>query len=315
MTVTDFIKRVVRNAALGRMLDGMGGVRREVETAKHLAAKLLIEQTRRKGILDNIQDAEFKVYSQWGDDGIIQYLIDNMEIPQSSRTFVEFGVQNYVESNTRFLMVNNNWKGLVMDSSPENIEYIKRDDVYWRYDLTAVHAFIDVENINGILKDNGFYGDIGLLHIDIDGNDYWVWKAVDVVRPAIAVIEYNSVFGRDKAVTVPYRPDFDRTKAHCSNLYFGASLKSLCLLAKEKGYRFIGSSSSGNNAFFVRDDKIGRLKELTAEEGYVESRARESRDTAGRLTYVSGGDRIKLIKDMEVYDVEAGRLTMLSEAV
>lgn len=310
--VRNWVRKLARRF-LGRMPDDLDSARREIETAKHLSAKLLIEQTRLRGVLSNIHDAEFKVYSQWGDDGIIQYLINNMEIPESSRIFVEFGVESYVESNTRFLMVNNNWKGLVLDSSAENIEYIKRDGIYWKYDLTAVRAFITVENINRLISDNGFSGEIGLLHIDIDGNDYWVWKALDVVRPALAIIEYNSVFGKNKAITVPYRPDFERTKAHYSNLYFGASLKALCLLAKEKGYRFVGSSSSGNNAFFVRDDKIGQLKELTPEEGYVESRARESRDISGCLTFVSGGDRIKLIEDKEVYDVETGQIARLSE--
>jgi hypothetical protein len=312
MMVRNWITKFA-NYFLRRIQEDISRARREIETAKHLTAKLLIEQTRQRGVLDNIHDAEFKVYSQWGDDGIIQYLINNMEIPVSSRTFVEFGVEHYVESNTRFLMMNNNWKGLVIDGSAANIEFIKRDEIYWRYGLTAVHAFIDVENINGLISDNGFFGEIGLLHIDIDGNDYWVWKALDRVRPILAIIEYNSVFGRNKAITVPYRSDFDRTKAHYSNLYFGASLKALCLLAREKGYRFVGSSSSGNNAFFVRDDKMGQLKELTVKEGYVESKARESRDMAGRLTFVSGGDRLKLIESLEVYDVESGRLAKLSE--
>lgn len=187
-----------------------------------------------------------------GDDGIIQYLINYLEI--ENKIFVEFGVEDYLESNTRFLLINDNWSGLVIDGSKINIAKIKKDEIYWKHDLKVKSAFITAENINQLIEEEGIKGQIGLLHIDIDGNDYWVWKALEVVVPKIMIVEYNSKFGCEKAITIPYKEDFVWTKAHYSNLYFGASILAFCDLADEKGYSFIGSNSAGNNAYFVKNE-------------------------------------------------------------
>jgi hypothetical protein len=277
-----------------------------------LSARLLIDHISARGRLTDISEAEFKVFSQCGEDGIIQYLIRQTKIPPTLHTFVEFGVESYVEANTRFLLMNNNWRGLVMDGSTQNISAIQNTDLYWKYDLTAVAAFVDAENINGLLQSGGFGGEIGLLSIDIDGNDYWIWDRIDVVTPIILIIEYNSLFGSQRAVTVPYDRSFRCSEAHYSNLYFGCSLKALELLSKRKGYALVGSNSTGQNAFFVRRDSLNGLPELTAEEAYVESRFRESRDRSGRLNYLSGKARPQAIAEMAILDLE--RNTMIQVA-
>jgi hypothetical protein len=169
----------------------------------------------------DIQSHEFKVSSQNGEDGIIQFLVDNVHI--ENPIFIEFGIQDYTESNTRFLLTNNNWSGLVIDGDQDNIDYVIKDRIYWQYNLKAVEAFITKDNVNDLFRKNGLQGEIGLLSIDIDGNDYWVWQAIDSVNPAIVVAEYNHRFGPEKAVTVPYDEKFFRTEAHYSNVYFGAS--------------------------------------------------------------------------------------------
>jgi len=278
-----------------------------------LCAVPLVNRLRDDFVYDNIQEAEFKVFSQFGDDGIIQYLVNRVEIPATQRRFIEFGVENYRESNTRFLLLNNKWSGLILDGSAENINSIKNDQIYWKHDLTAVHSFIDRDNINELIAANGFAGDVGILSIDIDGNDYWIWEAIDVVKPAIVIIEYNSVFGATRAVAVPYDPQFNCTEAHYSNLFWGSSLKALCQLGKRKGFAFVGADSHGNNAYFVAQGKLGKLKELSSEGGYVGSKFRESRDEAGQLTYVSGRQRLELIKHLEVFDFEKGALISLGE--
>lgn len=255
--------------------------------------------------------AEFKVSSQFGEDGIIQYIIN--KIPIENKTFVEFGVEDYTESNTRFLLRNNNWSGLVIDGSEENIQYIKQDEIYWRYDLTAVASFITKDNINLIITNAGIQGDVGLLSVDIDGNDYWVWEAINAINPRIVICEYNGIFGCDKSITIPYNELFNRTKEHYSNLYWGASLPALCDLAKKKGYDFIGSNSVGNNAFFVRKDISSPFKKLSAKEGYTLSKIRESRDQEGRLTYLSGKDRLEAIVECEVYDIELSKILKIKE--
>ena len=248
--------------------------------------------------IKNLSDAEFKVFSQWGDDGIIQYLINNIDI--SNKFFIEFGVENYLESNTRFLLMNNNWSGLILDGSKKHIEYIKKDEIYWKYDLRARCEFITEENINQIFKEEGIFGKIGLLHIDIDGNDYWIWKAIKNLDPDIVIMEYNSVFGIDRAITIPYKHDFYRFNAHHSTLYAGASLLAICDLATEKGYHFVGCNSAGNNAYFIKKEMNKGIKVLKPEEGFVESKFKEARNEKGELIYITGNERLALLKGFDV---------------
>jgi len=182
------------------------------ETNIVLTAGLHVHSIRKLGAIKSLRDVEFRAFSQWGEDGIIQYLIS--QVPIENTSFVEFGVENYLEANTRFLLINDNWKGLVLDGSQRHIDFIRNDKIYWRHDLTAECRFITRENINDTLDGCGFRGDIGLLSIDIDGNDYWVWESIDIIKPRIVVCEYNSVFGGQQAVTVPYDAIFVRTDAH-----------------------------------------------------------------------------------------------------
>ena len=286
----------------------------EIAETKMLAAKLLIQQTAARGLLQNIQEAEFRVSSQFGEDGILQYLIRQTQLPPNRRIFVEFGVETYQEANTRFLLMNDNWRGLIIDGSEKNIAHVKSSNLFWKYNLTAVAAFIDKDNINRLIEEAGFSGEIGILSVDIDGNDYFVWDAITVVKPVIVVAEYNSVFGGHRAVTVPYDPAFIRGKAHYSNLYWGCSIKALELLAERKGYKLVGSNSAGNNVFFVHKDHLHGLQPVCAEDAYVESQFRESRDIQGNLTYVSGNARIAAIKHLPVLDVEKNDTITLAQA-
>jgi hypothetical protein len=251
--------------------------------------------------IDCLHDAEFKVYSQFGDDGIIQYLISIVK--PENKLFIEFGVEDYLESNTRFLLENNNWKGLVIDGSKANIDAIKKSDYYWKYDLTAVASFITTENINGIISNSNFSGNIGILSIDIDGNDYWIWECIEVVDADIVIVEYNSVFGSERAISIPYQPNFVRQNAHHSYIYAGASLPALSHLANKKGYSLVGCNSAGNNAYFVKNSKLNTLKPLTINEGYVSSNFRETRDQYGNMLFTSGKERIDIIRGMEVTNV------------
>jgi len=115
--------------------------------------------------IETLADVEFRVYSQFGEDGIIDWLVETLGL--TNKTFVEFGVENYREANTRFLLVNRNWTGLVIDGSETNIADLQTTPLYWRYDLQAVSEFITADNIKEILQRNGFNGPLGLLSIDL----------------------------------------------------------------------------------------------------------------------------------------------------
>ena len=282
------------------------------ETQKSLVlnGKLLSELNRKKNI-STLDEVEFQVFSQRGEDGIIQYLINHIDIP--NKIFVEFGVETYTESNTRFLLINNNWSGLIIDGSKDNINFIKSDYIYWKYDITAVESFITRNNINKIISEYTKIADIGILSVDIDGNDYWIWKEIDCIKPRIVICEYNSAFGNNKKVTVPYKDEFVRRNEHYSDLYFGASLAAFCELAEEKGYDFIGTTSAGVNAYFVRKDLSSPFKKFTSQEGFNESDNRDSRDEKGNLTFLRHDKRLNLIKEKLVYDLEINQDISIKE--
>lgn len=290
--------------------DSGANLRAILEPQALLLGKMMTETIKSKQHIKSLHEVEFKVFSQWGDDGIIQWLVHNLEFPH--HTFVEFGVANYRESNTRFLLMNNNWSGFVMDGSEENVKQITTSEYFWRYELAARAEFIDRDNINKLIKSSGFEPEIGILHIDLDGNDYWIWKTINVVTPIIVILEYNSVLGIDRPITIPYDKSFYRTKAHYSNHYYGSSLRALYQLSKERGYSFIGCNSAGNNAYFVRNDKLNEhVREISLKNGYVLSKYRESRDQAGNLSYVTGKDRIDLIRGMPIYNIDTDQLETL----
>ena len=249
-----------------------------------------------------LYQVEFKVFSQFGEDGIIQHLVRHIPIPH--QVFVEFGVEAYAESNTRFLLENNNWTGLILDGNAGAIKSVQQSQLYWRFDLTAVQAFITRENINELIASNGVSGDIGLLSVDIDGNDYWVWQAIDVISPRIVIVEYNARFGAGRKVTIPYDPAFAREKAHYSHIYYGASLSALVELARAKGYDFIGCNTGGNDAFFVRRDiRPEGMPVLRPEEGFRDTKARESRDAAGKLNHLSREQELEILQKLPVVEV------------
>lgn len=260
--------------------------------------------------LGGLYEAEFCAFSQWGEDGIIDWLVERL--PGVPPTFIEFGVEDYRESNTRLLLQLRNWRGLVMDGSQAHIRDIQSQEIYWRHDLSAKCAFIDRDNINSLLADAGFQGEVGLLSVDIDGNDYWVWQAIDVVNPAIVVCEYNAVLGDRYALTVPYRADFQRTRAHHTNLYFGGSIRALIALGQRKGYTFVGTTSTGCNAFFVRNDLAPAV--VSALDGIwaFPSAVREARDREGRLLFVSGVARAEPIGQLPLVDLERNAQTTLA---
>jgi hypothetical protein len=260
-------------------------------------------EARQTAAAVDLRHAEFRVFSQWGEDGCIQHLIRH--VPIARKVFVEFGVQDYTESNTRFLLVNDNWSGLVIDGGAENIEAIRRSDDYWRHNLKAECAFITRENIDSLIKGAGLDGDIGLLSVDIDGNDYWVLEAITCVQPRLLITEYNARFGPEAAVTVPYSANFQRTAAHHSNIYYGASLAALASLAARKGYDLVGCNAAGNNAFFVRRDvRPASLPALTVRDAFVPCLFREARNADGSLAFLSADEERALLGTLPLVTVD-----------
>lgn len=286
-------------AKLERALDDL-----RINQGRILAA---MNESRQCG---RLSDYEFRVFSQWGEDGIIQLLVGELDI--ANRCFIEFGVEDFTESNGRFLLMKDRWRGFVIDGSPRNIERLRSAYYYWQYPLECVASFITRENVAALLARSGFGDEPGILSIDIDGVDYHVLEALGHLRPAILIVEYNGVFGRDRAVSVPYDAAFVRGQQHHSNVYYGASLPAFLHLAGPRGYALVGVNSAGSNAFFVRRDLLrGRVRETSLDACYLDSTFREARDASGALTFESGAERRRAIARLPLIDVTTGgRLTV-----
>ncbi len=227
--------------------------------------------------MPKFEDVEFRAYSQFGEDGILLYIFS--VIGAASKKCVEIcgGGGN---DNTANLIINHGWNGLFFEGSESHIQRGRQfygrcaDTKVWPPKL--VQAWITAENVNSLLAEQGYSGEIDLLSLDMDGVDYWVWKAIEGISPRVVVLEYNNVWGPDEAVTVPYQPDFIAENNNVSPLhyqrrrvantfagkpiadrvdnYFGASLAAFVTLGKQKGYRLVGCERYGFNAFFVRSD-------------------------------------------------------------
>jgi hypothetical protein len=284
----------------------------DLDACKLLMADLLTKQQAAAGACARLAEAEFRVFSQFGDDGIIQYVVREADV--RAKACVELGVGDYTEANTRLLLVKDGWRGLICDCNDRALRRVRWDPISWQCDLTIVSSFVTRDNIDGLLADHGFSGEIGLFSIDVDGNDYFVWSALTAAQPTVVVAEYNATFGAELAVSVPYNPRFSRFAAHYSGLYWGASLRALDTVARAKGYSLVGCNSAGNNCYFVRNDRLGRLRPVSVDEAFVPARYRDSRDRSGRLSYLDAKAGVLAIEEMPVFDVETGREVTLSAA-
>tara|TARA_B100000959_G_scaffold200151_1_gene209447 strand:- start:287 stop:1198 length:912 start_codon:yes stop_codon:yes gene_type:complete len=278
--------------------------------------KLILEgvrlsNTQKKQLnIKNLKDVEFSVFSQWGDDGIINWIINN--IPIKDKIFLEIGTENYKESNTRFLLIKNNWTGHIIEIDKKHTDNIKKQSIYWKYDLNVHNHKVTRENINNIIK-NINLKNIGLFSLDIDGIDYWIWREIKKLNPVIFICEFNSVFGNKKKITVPYDKNFNRTKFHYSNLAFGASIQAFIKVSQKKGYEFIGTNSNGVNAYFIKKNHYKFIKSKIKHRGIFTSKTRESRDRNYNKTFLKDDKRLKKIKNVKVYDIEKNKLIKIKD--
>src|SRR5947208_12089769 len=145
----------------------------------------------------------FKVYSQHDEDGIIQEIFRRIGI--STRTFVEFGVETGVECNTVKLLIEG-WRGLWIEANAQACKSISStfDPFLKDRRLALKQSLVTAENINTLIKSADLDGEIDLLSIDIDFNDYWVWKAMEVVAPGVVAIEYNAELHPTLSLTLPH---------------------------------------------------------------------------------------------------------------
>jgi len=273
----------------------------EIQKELILKAKILSLRNKNFKKINDLSEVEFQVYSQWGEDGIIDWIVN--KLPKIPKSFLEIGTQDYKESNTRFLLINKNWDGFLIEGDKNEVKNIKSQRIYWKHNLKVKNEFITKDNINEVVARLNVPKKLGLLSLDIDGVDYWVLKELSFLNPSIIICEYNSLFGKKESITVPYKKNFIRSREHFSNLYYGASIKALTNIMKSKNYFLIGTNSAGNNAFFLKKDLWKSLDKIISKKKIFQSKFRESRNRKGNLNFLDKKKSLELIGNKFIIDL------------
>jgi len=193
---------------------------------------------------------EFSGFSQNGEDGILDVL--RRQLRSSNRYFIEIGAADGIDNNTAWLAVAEKYNGLMIEGNPRLVERAMRTTVGYSIGTECHNMFVTKENTKN-LKSLALHYDPDVFSIDIDGNDYYIAQAIldGGFRPKIFVVEYNSVYGPERSVTVEYRDDFVFTSAHPTQLYYGVSIAGWRKFLGSRGYHFVTVDRNGVNAFFV----------------------------------------------------------------
>lgn len=193
---------------------------------------------------------EFSGFSQNGEDGILDVL--RKKLLRSNRYFIEIGAADGIENNTAWLLVAEKYNGLLIEGSLNLVERARRTVVGYSIGAECHNMFVtkaSVLDINGM----AIHHDPDVFSLDIDGNDYHIAQAIldGGFRPKIFVVEYNSVYGPERSMTIEYQPKFVFTKVHPTHLYYGVSISGWRKFFDNYGYRFVTVDQNGVNGFFV----------------------------------------------------------------
>ena len=193
---------------------------------------------------------EFSGFSQNGEDGILDVL--RSQLMSANRYFIEIGTSDGIENNSAWLVVAEKYSGIMVEGNPRLVERASRMVAGYSLGVECHSMFVTLENVQDLIS-MSLHKDPDIFSLDIDGNDYYIAKAVlnGGIRPKIFVVEYNSVYGPTQSMTVEYRDDFAFTAAHLTQLYYGVSIAGWRKLFEPRGYRFITVDRNGVNAFFV----------------------------------------------------------------
>jgi len=224
---------------------------RHVEPAVQAAVRALYLDRDDLPYPERLIARRFRLASQNQEDGITMALLSEAGI--ATRTFVEIG-SGLSGGNSAALAREWGWTGLMVDGAGKT----RMEQVGRRFPgVTAINAWVTRDNINDVVTSQGFSGEVDLFSLDLDGVDYWIWDALTAISPRLVILEYNSMFGPTRAVTVPYDAEFDRHRHH--TLYYGVSLAAWARLADRKGYRLVAVEPAGINAFFLRNDLAAHI--------------------------------------------------------
>jgi len=298
-----------RNRVINRVLSNIyllikGLLTPEISNFKFALGQSAILASRQSYFkVKNLWDAEVKVYSQWGEDGILDYICELIELAKPR--VLEIGAGNFLECNSRFIAEFRNASVVAVDARADLLN-APLHSLKWKNHIELVNEWITPDNINSIIEfAEQNMNSVDIFSLDLDGNDYWILESANLSQFKIVVVEYNALFGSSYEVTVPRNDRFERHEQHASGLYYGASLKAFVELLEHKGFIFIGTNRSCVNAFFIKKNLRSKFETLKIHDldKYVDSTIRESRDSFGKLSFLAGIDRNIAIESLPLWNI------------
>jgi hypothetical protein len=265
-------------------------------------------------VVSDLRQCEVSVFSQNGEDGIIDFLLEICGIQKPN--FVEVGAGTFQECNSRFCnLIRNSNLYLVdkyLDSGVFTKLYLSR---MVNSNITIDNSWISKDNINVTLeRAKKILGDIHVLSIDLDGNDYWILKSITNLEYAIIIIEYNPSLSFSEPVSTIYQHDFDRKNQHFSFKYYGASLEAFVSYLTAYDYSFVGATSQGTNAFFIKNSYLHKFNHLNRSiNSYKNTSSREARDEKGGLSFANYQKEREILSNKFVINTETGELKLISD--
>jgi len=244
---------------LARVEESIADLKPNIKMLPAIVRKLYLEDVALPPPYD-LQAQRFRYRSQNEEDGLLLALFKR--IGTTDRRSVEIGC-GMNGGNSGFLVQECGWTGLMVDADRRSVAAARAR--YAGHAVTVAKHRVSRENADSVVTQHGFTGDLDLLSIDIDGMDYWVWEALSACAPRVVVIEYNWLFGAERAVTVPYDAEF-QVGARGTRSYRGASLPALVHLGRRKGYRLVATERM--NAVFLRDDVATAIPAIDAARGF-----------------------------------------------
>jgi hypothetical protein len=248
---TRFLRKIVKPKAKVLSID-----RFQQQIQRSVVNQYKLFKLQSRAPYKNIQEAGFRAYSQFEEDGIILYVLSMIGF--KTRRVVEMCCGSGDECMATNLILNHGFDGYLFDGDAENVRraraFFKAQQDCHLYGPTIIKSWITAENVNQLMVQAECVGEVDLFSLDIDGNDYWVLRALEAINPRLLILETHNVIPSDKSLTIPYRPDFS---AHSSTHedFRGVSLLAMVKLCEKRGYRLIGAHRHGFNAFFLRNDE------------------------------------------------------------
>jgi hypothetical protein len=241
---------------------------------------------------------EFSVFSQNGEDGIIDFLLSYIKNP--NRYFIEIGSSDGLENNSSYLAFAKKYSGIMIEGNYSKSLQAKRYLQRFNWGVKYINSFVNKDNVGTLLKKESLLPCPDFFSLDIDGIDYFVMEAIlyNNFRPKIICVEYNSIYGPEKTITIRYKSNFDYANAHPTHFYYGVSINGWRKFFKKFNYDFITVDTNGVNAFFIDRGQFDEsLPNNFKSVGFVENFALRNR--FGN-TWI---EQFEIIKNMNYYEI------------